>query len=663
MKKVLIAILVLVTVTILGSIQVTSVDSSMFPEIRINVISSDGAIRRVTDNGTHKPFTVTKLSESAAPVVDIAFVLDTTGSMGNEISGVLNGIRNFANELSNARINYRLGLITFGDEIRLEKDFTDSVEEFRGWVSTLRAYAGGDIPEISLDAIAASAGLSYRPHAQKIVIHITDAPYHFRGDGTPFSELVAQDVITLVNNKGLTLISVSTKDYEEIVEKTNGTHILLEEHESFLHILEDISKTITRQYEIKYTVTDLTPNIRHTVLIEAARARANTQYISPDKVKLTVNEIQAKGMGVSPWGLKNSSEGFVRARRAAIADAQSLLSGIIKGVQITSEETIEDGIVTDARLATAVRAVISGAEIIEETYNDTLGLYEVTMKIQMLGDNSLIEAVRNKEYYQDNKTISLSDAYRLDMYRNGLVTAVGFGVINNKDAVGQAIYKARRVAIADAQRQLAETLKGVRIDTNFRLIDSVNGTTIITKVLNDNLLRAEITDEQILSMPSNEGPGLIKIEMKVNITEDRYIHEVLMQEQNIVRNHTVSREYQVVETTRTTTARETYTGLIIEVAGLGLEPALFPRILTESGEVVYSIHSVDTNITTVIEYATTITQARNTTHIQTNPLTIHAKGVDRTDIIITNEQAEQIKQLLEIYNFFKKGAVVAVIGG
>jgi hypothetical protein len=134
--------------------------------------------------------------------VDIAFVLDTTGSMDEEMAGVRDSVRNFASILADSGLNIRLAAITFGDEIRERLDFTNNVEQFRSFVAELRADGGGDNPEIGLDGVlAAHTQLRWRDDAEKFIVVVTDATAHQRGDGTSFSRVTAQEVIESLRGK------------------------------------------------------------------------------------------------------------------------------------------------------------------------------------------------------------------------------------------------------------------------------------------------------------------------------------------------------------------------------------------------------------------------------------------------------------------------------
>ena len=130
----------------------------------------------------------TQLAVSSPPIapVDIVFVLDVTSSMQWAIDDLKNGIGKFADTLAKNQINFRLGLVTFRDlsvanetvdviEFKDKEVFTGDGVVFREKVGTLKASGGGDIPESSLDAVAAAAKMPYRQGTTKIMLLLTDA--------------------------------------------------------------------------------------------------------------------------------------------------------------------------------------------------------------------------------------------------------------------------------------------------------------------------------------------------------------------------------------------------------------------------------------------------------------------------------------------------------
>ncbi|NOY58645.1 MAG: VWA domain-containing protein, partial [Calditrichaeota bacterium] len=134
------------------------------------------------DGHAESPITVEELTGSSDARADIAFVFDVTGSMGSQISALKQRALNFADALAEKGVDYRLALVTFGDEIREVHDFTSSAEEFKSWVENLVADGGGDTKENSLEGLARATTLSYRAVAQKMTILITDADYHEAGE-------------------------------------------------------------------------------------------------------------------------------------------------------------------------------------------------------------------------------------------------------------------------------------------------------------------------------------------------------------------------------------------------------------------------------------------------------------------------------------------------
>ena len=151
----------------------------------------------------------TQLAVSAPPIapVDIVFVLDVTASMQWAIDDLKNGIGKFADTLSKNQLDFRLGLVTFRDlsvegetvdviEFKQKEVFTSNVGVFREKVGTLKASGGGDIPESSLEGVAAASKMPYRQGTTKILLLLTDAPPKIR-------DLSVEATATAVKDAGI----------------------------------------------------------------------------------------------------------------------------------------------------------------------------------------------------------------------------------------------------------------------------------------------------------------------------------------------------------------------------------------------------------------------------------------------------------------------------
>ena len=103
--------------------------------------------------------------------------------------------------------------------------------------------------------------------------------------------------------------------------------------------------------------------------------------------------IQVTGMGAQPARSANPAQARMMARRAAVADAYRMLAESVKGVNVDSETTVENMMVTSDIIKTKISAMIQGAVIVSEKEIPGGG-YEVTMKVPIFGvQNSVAGAV------------------------------------------------------------------------------------------------------------------------------------------------------------------------------------------------------------------------------------------------------------------------------
>jgi hypothetical protein len=216
--------------------------------------------------------------------VDLVFVMDVTESMQPYIDAIKQNMVNFAHDLASNNRDYRLGLVTFEDYVvskypdcncPYQKTMTPDVNQFINWVGTLHASGGGDIPEDQLDALAYAASFPFRPQAQGIIIIITDAPPHHKGDGSAntqhdqafwdhhdkgqdVTDLTGSDVAAMMKRNGLTLYAVVpppfiAPEYAEIVETTHGrSYNIVTEEGRFASLVREIGHSIATEYSLTY---------------------------------------------------------------------------------------------------------------------------------------------------------------------------------------------------------------------------------------------------------------------------------------------------------------------------------------------------------------------------------------------------------------------------
>jgi len=116
--------------------------------------------------------------------LDIAFVIDSTGSMWDEIGEVKENVTTLVGQIAAIDPDYRLALVDYKDEpeeesayqARLDLDFTTDIGAFDRELAALEADGGGDSPESVYAGLMTALGRDWRAGAKKIVVQIGDAP-------------------------------------------------------------------------------------------------------------------------------------------------------------------------------------------------------------------------------------------------------------------------------------------------------------------------------------------------------------------------------------------------------------------------------------------------------------------------------------------------------
>ena len=152
---------------------------------RVAVSSTAGQAATVVDTARGPQNVVVTMRGSGRPVqaLDIALVVDATGSMGDEIDylqaeidAIVSRIRRNAGNL-----DIRIGLVAYrdeGDEYVVRSHDLSNGKSVQKALAALDASGGGDMPEAMDRAIAAAAGMSWRQDAVKTMLVVADAPPH-----------------------------------------------------------------------------------------------------------------------------------------------------------------------------------------------------------------------------------------------------------------------------------------------------------------------------------------------------------------------------------------------------------------------------------------------------------------------------------------------------
>lgn len=130
------------------------------------------------------------LNASAAVLrkLDLAFVIDTTGSMTDDINEVKNNMKMYLDELTEDGMDFRIAIVDYRDfasrtgdsadyPYMVQCDFTNDYDTIINAINNLEAYGGGDTEETVYSALIDGLNsLSWRSEAGKSAILMGDAP-------------------------------------------------------------------------------------------------------------------------------------------------------------------------------------------------------------------------------------------------------------------------------------------------------------------------------------------------------------------------------------------------------------------------------------------------------------------------------------------------------
>ena len=178
-------------------------------------------------------FTATVVSTKA----DVVFVLDSTGSMSDEIYNVKENLNGFTQTLDDSGVNYRIAVLEYKDiteygEADSTKIVTDgtgkvwfnSAEEVANVLSSIYVDGGGDLPETVVDALGSVLNdLNFRGDASKFAIVVTDADYK---DDNNYGLANMSDAISALKEAGINTSVISDAEYEstyhDLYTETDG---------------------------------------------------------------------------------------------------------------------------------------------------------------------------------------------------------------------------------------------------------------------------------------------------------------------------------------------------------------------------------------------------------------------------------------------------------
>lgn len=145
--------------------------------------------------------TLPSTRSSAIKALDLAFVIDATGSMGDEIEYLKAEVQGIVARLRSERpdLSLRLGLVVYRDQgdafVTRSFEMTADVAAFQKNLADQRADGGGDYPEAAEKGLAKMNELGWRDgDVARVAFFLADAPPHAENAGRFLAEaMVARE--------------------------------------------------------------------------------------------------------------------------------------------------------------------------------------------------------------------------------------------------------------------------------------------------------------------------------------------------------------------------------------------------------------------------------------------------------------------------------------
>jgi len=329
----------------------------------------------------------------------------------------------------------------------------------------------------------------------------------------------------------------------------------------------------------------------------------------PGKIDWTVGEVYATGIGAPPAMAVNAAQSRAMTERAAYVVALRNLLETVKGVRVDSETLVENFMVKSDVIRTRVDGIVKGARIVKKEYMSD-GSVEMLVAMSLKGEfmNVLVpENFGKPSLGQIPQKITPTQQKPVDLKPTPAQPQSVKPTV--PPSAPEKPVEPPRSAVPSAPEKKAEPAKPSQPP-------------------------AATTLDKKIELPKQPEPG---------------------------KPGTPSQEAPTVAF-----KGGKATGLVIDGRGLGLKPALLPKIVDTQGQEIYVAQVVTrTNAVEqgVAGYAKDVNAAANNFRVTDNPAVIkglRSSGSGRSDIVVGQADAQILRQLSSKGDFLQYCRVIIV---
>ncbi len=225
------------------------------------------------------------------------------------------------------------------------------------------------------------------------------------------------------------------------------------------------------------------------------------------------------------------------------------------------------------------------------------------------------------------------------------ITATGMGMTGGPGGHAGVI----RAASLDALRNLLEVVNGVAVTSE---------TTVENQMLANDVVKTRVEgiakNFRRVGEPRYYDDGSIEVTIEMSL-DGPFLEAVLPEKMG------------GAQPLASAISGVAYSGLIVDATGLGARPALSPRILNEDGLEVYGSSYVSRDWAIkygMVGYEKEMESAVNNDRVTNRPLVargLRTTGTNRTDVVISNDDAQKLHSMKDNLSFLQKCRVIIIV--
>jgi len=223
--------------------------------------------------------------------------------------------------------------------------------------------------------------------------------------------------------------------------------------------------------------------------------------------------------------------------------------------------------------------------------------------------------------------------------------------------LGHAISIGSKTARHLAYEKLAETIRGIQIDSRSRYDRELMLDADLATAVNGLVRWAKVVREEQTELA--DGSIWVTVGLGVRLVGERGSLMAVTAPSLVKDEGWSARSYRGEPAG--------YTGLIIDASGLGAKPAMAPRVVTPAGETVYALTGVSRQYAIsqgLMGYSRSLDEAAKMARVGARPLVVKAIGTSgpyRADLVVKPEDAARIIRADQAGHFLAQCRVVVVI--